>query len=259
MRPDLRLPGGDARVHLTPVSRDFSSGDPVPPGTWMIGFGWHMMSTFRLGFDLPYHPHVQPIFLSFHLNRIQVLDDDAAIAYLREHGPVGCRDWATVDLLLSAGVDAFFTGCLTTTVNAVFPEPGDVGHDEPRVVGAVDLTPAGLRRITGERLEVGHGGAEFREASLVTGVRAAIALLETYQQRFSRVVTSRLHPTSRPRRWAFPPGSARGSPATSASTATPDRRQTPSARTSWSETGRGCRRSADTAPSCKVRCRRYRC
>jgi hypothetical protein len=193
VRPDLHLPGGDARVHLTPVSRDFSSGDPVPPGTWMIAFGWHMMSTFRLGFDLPYHPHVHPIFLSFHLNRIQVLDDDAAVAYLREHGPVGCRDWATVDVLLSAGIDAFFTGCLTTTVSAVFPEPADVEHDEPRVVGAVDLTPGGLRRITGERLELGHGGAEFREASLVTGVRAALALLETYQRRFSRVVTSRLH------------------------------------------------------------------
>ena len=39
-----------------------------------------------------------------------------ALAYLRRHGPVGCRDWNTVFLLLSAGVDAFFTGCMTTTV-----------------------------------------------------------------------------------------------------------------------------------------------
>ena len=35
-----------------------------------------------------------------------------AQAYLRAHGPIGCRDWNTVFLLLSAGIDAFFTGCL---------------------------------------------------------------------------------------------------------------------------------------------------
>ena len=39
----------------------------------------------------------------------------------KAHGPVGCRDWTTVDLLLGAGVPAFFSGCLTTTVDAVVP------------------------------------------------------------------------------------------------------------------------------------------
>jgi len=192
LRPGLRLPGGAADVHLTPISRDFSSGDPVPEGTWMIAFGWHLHSTFRLGFGLPYHPHLNPVFVSLHVNRVRALTPET-IDYLRVRGPIGCRDWTTVDLLLSAGVDAFFTGCLTTTVDAVFPSGDDVPRDRKRVVGAVDLKPPALRKIKADKEVVTHGGAEFREASLVAGTRAAIALLERYQRRFTRVVTSRLH------------------------------------------------------------------
>jgi lipopolysaccharide biosynthesis glycosyltransferase len=192
VKPGLHLPDGAAQVHLTPISRDFSSGDPVPEGTWMIAFGWHMHSTFRLGFGLPYHPHLNPVFVSFHLNRVNVLTPEA-IDYLRAHGPIGCRDWTTVDILLSAGVDAFFTGCLTTTVNAVFPDTDTVEREGEGVVGAVDLTPSGLRNIKAPKEVLTHAGTEFREATLVSGTRAAVELLETYQRRFTRVVTSRLH------------------------------------------------------------------
>ncbi|WP_372728216.1 glycosyltransferase family 8 protein [Nocardioides sp.] len=190
--PELHLPGGRADVHLTPISRDFSSGDPVPEHTWMIAFGWHMHSTFRLGFGLPYHPNLHPVFVSFHINRVNVLTPET-IDYLRAHGPIGCRDWTTVDLLLSAGVDAFFTGCLTTTVNAVFPPTETVDREGDGVVGAVDLPPAALRAIKAPTEVATHAGAEFREASLVSGTRAAIELLESYQRRYTRVVTSRLH------------------------------------------------------------------
>ena len=41
--------------------------------------------------------------------------------YLKRYGPVGCRDWTTVYLLLSCGVPAFFSGCVTTTIDTVFP------------------------------------------------------------------------------------------------------------------------------------------
>ena len=124
VRPELRIDGGEADVHLMPVSRDFSEGDDIPENTWMVAFGWHMHSMFKLRFGLPYHPNLNPVFVSFHVNTIKALTPEA-IEYLKAHGPIGCRDWTTVDLLLSAGVDAFFTGCLSTTVNAVFPEIGD--------------------------------------------------------------------------------------------------------------------------------------
>ena len=121
----FRVPGVDGAVHLVPVDRDVSSLGSVPADTWAVAFGWHMHPLFGLKYDFPYNPHLRPIFVSFHVNRLDMLDDEA-LAYLREHGPVGCRDWTTVNLLLSAGVDAFFTGCFTSTVDTLFPERSEV-------------------------------------------------------------------------------------------------------------------------------------
>ena len=64
---------------------------------------------------------------------------DEAQAYLRRHGPVGCRDWNTVFLLLSAGIDAFFSGCLTTTVDALFPARDDGLPRAAARSGVIDL------------------------------------------------------------------------------------------------------------------------
>ena len=192
VRPELRLDEREADLHLLPVSRDFSAGDPIPPDTWMIAFGWHMHSMFRLRFGLPYHPNINPIFVSFHVNRVQVLDEPT-IAYLKEHGPIGCRDWTTVDLLLSAGVDAFFTGCLTTTVNAVFPLLSDVERLEPGVVGVIDLPQTVGRKVPRQVDRMTNADLKYREMSLVSGTYAAIEILEDYQRRLHRLITSRLH------------------------------------------------------------------
>ncbi len=190
VRPELRIDGGEANVRLMPVSRDFSEGDDIPENTWMVAFGWHMHSMFRLRYGLPYHPNVNPVFVSFHVNRIKALTPEA-IDYLRAHGPIGCRDWATVDLLLSAGVDAFFTGCLSTTVDAVFPVIDDVERDQPGAVAAVDARVGAKTKRPIEQLT--HGAPRYREVGLVEGTQLAVELLETYQRRYHRIVTSRLH------------------------------------------------------------------
>lgn len=196
VRPELHLDGPAADVHLIPVSRDFSEGDDLPPNTWMVAFGWHMHSMFRMRFGLPYHPHINPVFVSFHVNRVGALTPET-VEYLKAHGPIGCRDWTTVDLLLSAGVDAFFTGCLTTTVNAVFPPLEEVEREEPGVVALIDTAPKHARPVArrlGLKVEqTTHADAVYRDLDLVQGTRAASDLLERYQRRFAHVVTSRLH------------------------------------------------------------------
>ncbi len=194
VRPALRLARPEADATLVPVSRDYSVGAPIPEDTWTIAFGWHLHSSFRLSFALPYHPAIRPIFCSFHLNLLDALSPEA-IDYLRAHGPVGCRDWSTVDVLLSAGVDAFFSGCLTTTVDAVYPEAG-AGDAEPAAtpyVAAVDLTVRQRERIAERHEELTHITPDARDADLVAGVRAADALLERYRSEFTGVITSRLH------------------------------------------------------------------
>ncbi len=103
------------------IHRDASMYQEIPEGTWTLCFGWFMHPLFKMRYGFPLHSALRPLFVSFHCNKRDLLTDDA-IAYLKRYGPVGCRDWTTVYLLLSAGVPAFFSGCMTTTVSTVFPE-----------------------------------------------------------------------------------------------------------------------------------------
>ncbi len=190
VRPEVRADGVGGRVHLLDVNRELTSADEIPAGTWMVAFGWHMHPMYDLRYDFPYHPNIRPIFISFHVNRLDMLTDEA-LDYLRRYGPVGCRDWTTVDLLLSAGVDAFFTGCLTTTVDALFPPRATV--HEGGEVAVIDLPRAaagpgvkGVRTYT-------HQSDEYRHMSITDGVRAASDVLAGYQRDVDRVVTRRLH------------------------------------------------------------------
>lgn len=62
---------------------------------------------------------IDPLFVSFHLNSSAApfLLDEKSIAYLKKHEPIGCRDKYTVKLLEEKGVKAFFSGCLTLTLD----------------------------------------------------------------------------------------------------------------------------------------------
>ena len=114
------------------VDRDASMYNEVPEGTWTLAFGWYMHALFGVRYGFPFHKNLQPIFVSFHCNKRGLLTPEA-IDYLRAHGPIGCRDWTTVDILLSVDVPAFFSGCLTTTVNTVFPDlVGRLSRRRPR-------------------------------------------------------------------------------------------------------------------------------
>ncbi|GAB6987373.1 hypothetical protein [Nocardioides pyridinolyticus] len=195
VRADLRLAGEPRRAHLVPVSRDFSAGDEIPEGTWLLAFGWHLHPSFGLRYGLPYDPRLRPLFVSFHLHAIDVLDQPT-IEYLRAHGPIGCRDWSTVDLPLSAGVDAFFTGCVTSTVDAVFPSLDSLDsldRSDALALGVIDTPDPDDLPSDRPVLRLGNSDAAHRDLDIVSGTRAAIEVLEDYQRRLDRVVTSRLH------------------------------------------------------------------
>ncbi len=190
VRPELRIDSGGA-VHLRRVSRDYSEGDDIPPDTWMVAFGWHLHSLFGLRHGFPYHPNINPLFVSFHLNTVAALTSEA-IEYLAAHGPVGCRDWTTVDLLLSAGVDAFFTGCLTTTIDAIYPDLADIRREQPGVVAVIDTSGRNVSAYRPiERMT--NSDPRYRAVDLAEGIALADGLLEDYQRRVHRIVTSRLH------------------------------------------------------------------
>ena len=188
VRPDLQRSAVEAQVTLMQVDRDASTYSAIPPNTWTLAFGWYMHAIVGTRYDFPFHPNLLPIFVSFHCSRRELLTD-AAIEYLQRFGPIGCRDWTTVDLLLSVGVPAFFSGCLTTTVRTVFVDPlVRPGQDAP--IGYVDMPPDATPK-NAPRYK--HSDDAIRFRSFATNVYDAIELLETYRSGHRGLVTSRLH------------------------------------------------------------------
>lgn len=187
-RPALRLDEIEAEVEVLTVQRDASEFQIVPDGTWTLCFGWYMhpIAGFRYGF--PLNRALRPIFVSFHCNERGLLSD-SAVEYLKEYGPVGCRDWTTVHLLLSMGVPAFFSGCLTTTISTVFPEQADDPAPEG-TVAYVDVRPAS---VPAGAVQYRHALTEVRARSFAANCRDALDRLDTYRRNYARVVTSRLH------------------------------------------------------------------
>ena len=80
-------------------------------GWWM----WHPE-------NFPPSEFVNPLFISFHINGAfgKRLLNEKAIDYLKKYEPIGARDLDTVELLETAGIKAYYSGCLTLTLDLSF-------------------------------------------------------------------------------------------------------------------------------------------
>ena len=67
----------------------------------------------------PPSKNINPLIISFHISpkTKALLLSDKAIEYYKLHEPIGCRDHDTLELLKAKGVDAYFSGCLTLTLD----------------------------------------------------------------------------------------------------------------------------------------------
>ena len=77
--------------------------------------GWFMESPE----NWPPSEKIKPLFISFHLNpsiKTELLKDES-IKYFKSHEPVGCRDIYTRDILLEKGINAYYSSCITTTID----------------------------------------------------------------------------------------------------------------------------------------------
>ena len=166
-----RIGGPPTPVEFVAVNRDGSFDDPIPPGTWMLAFGWYIHSIFDKRFGFPYHPNLRPLFISFHVGRREMLTDEA-IAFLRRYEPIGCRDWTTVYLLHSVGVSAFFSGLHHDDGRRrSSPEMGHYpGARGPLPVAFVD-TPIAPDALDGEEgVSVTQATADVRDGDLVSNL-----------------------------------------------------------------------------------------
>jgi hypothetical protein len=183
-----------------PIDRDmvscFSSEKQVP--TIMNGwFMWTKETWDREKVSLPdksWPPtsSIDPLLVSIHFcpECFPKVFTEEGIQYLKDHGPVGARDTTTLRELENRGIPAYFSGCLTLTLERTAQERDDI-------IYAVDIPDAAieyLRKHTTSKVEVirhGYYVGPFYH-SPQERLELAKMLLEKYQ-RAKCVVTSRLH------------------------------------------------------------------
>lgn len=81
---------------------------------------------------------IEPLFISFHISPHIAWKflKNSVIEYLKRYEPIGCRDIWTTTILNSFGVKAYFSGCLTLTLDYKYSVPR---RDEKILL--IDLDP----------------------------------------------------------------------------------------------------------------------
>lgn len=184
MKEERQLSGPASTVHLLELQRDGNVYQSLPEPTWAFMFGWYMHPTFVAGFKFPFNPAIRPLFISFHMNKPEMLTPQG-VDYLRRYAPIGCRDWQTVALLTGFGIPAFFSGCITTTVDTLFARQGEDTRTE---VGYIDARE-GAEGADNIEQSVG----DIRVNPLAVNLAMAYEWVSRYHEQYRRVVTSRLH------------------------------------------------------------------
>lgn len=75
----------------------------------------------------PPSEYIHPLLVSMHISPLKAneLLTPEGIAFLKKHGPVGCRDLGTKKMLESVGVPSYFSACLTLTLGKKYSVPAE--------------------------------------------------------------------------------------------------------------------------------------
>ena len=61
---------------------------------------------------------INPIYISYHLEKS--INDNSMVQQLKKYQPIGCRDKFSLNLLLKHDIQAYFSSCLTTTLDITY-------------------------------------------------------------------------------------------------------------------------------------------
>jgi hypothetical protein len=170
----------------------FCPEDSIPRK--LIANGWYMHAPEHW----PPSAYIDPLFISMHISQdpglysglcaSKILLAPQTVDYLKKRGPIGARDGHTVKMLRDAGVDAYFSGCLTLTL-----ERRPIERDENLIV-LVDLpkeVAAFIREKTKKTIiTVQHCDLHIQKQD--DRFQVAEVLLGVYSKAHC-VITSRLH------------------------------------------------------------------
>lgn len=99
------------------VDRDRIGDAVAPPGTRIILNGWFMHSPAKW----PPPPALDPLVIGFHAAPKRFEGSPRLEWFRGQNRPVGARDLATLQIFEKAGVDAYWSGCLTLTLRREQP------------------------------------------------------------------------------------------------------------------------------------------
>jgi hypothetical protein len=166
------------RDNLSQVKREYPNEK-----IYVIMNGWFMSPCTSEGaLDWPPPDNIVPLFISFHVAD-QRLFDKRYLDYYKKHQPIGCRDMATMEKFKRWGIDAYFTGCLTLTIDFFEWNPSV----KRTAVIDVNVNP----KTSSYKFDM------FRHLicknwTHMESLRFAYDLLKKYSK-YERVITSRLH------------------------------------------------------------------
>lgn len=134
---------------------------------------------------------IVPLYISFHIAKDapHLYTTPECIAHFKKYAPIGCRDRGTMEILRRAGVDAYYSKCLTLTLPARNPA---VAADN---IVSVDIKRPRIQKIWGAPpkpvVVLSH---EHDLDALGGAMKSQIAeeLLQIYRNA-GLVITSRLH------------------------------------------------------------------
>lgn len=146
----------------------------------------------------PPSPYINPLFIGIHFsdNKMFGIEDaylnGAGRDYLNKHKPIGCRDEYTLEKMKARDIQAYFSGCLTLTLNPfsdVKKNDRYILVDVPDIVCQKMISTVGTEQVeqVSHNVDRNYDDLTWKERSAVVEI-----FLKKYQAA-KMVVTTRLH------------------------------------------------------------------
>ncbi len=128
---------------------------------------------------------IHPVFHGFHMSGTAAKVYKDHVDYFKRHGPIGCRDRATFEMLKGWGVEAYISFCTTLT----FPRRKEAPHDRYVVLADAkkSFLPGDFRS---KSVQSSHNIAPVEPLAQMDYARS---VLDFYRSKATHVITSRIH------------------------------------------------------------------
>lgn len=156
----------------------------------LIMNAWYMHNPRKWPFTAK---NVTPLLVSMYVDQknpavVKAFKSPKSLTFLKEHGPVGARDMATLAFFESIGVPAYFSGCLTLTLQR------DKTLPRQDFVLAVDVDPEAVKAMRQRTKRPVIDISVYRTPFLSNKAKFQLAEYYLYlYQSAHAVVTTRLH------------------------------------------------------------------